>query len=144
VSNPLIHEGKEPLVGTKVFPFKLGELGVCLDTGHANLTGDIYSVIHKLSGHLRMVHAHDNRGDGDEHLAPGAGLIDWNRVLTELDQTGFHGGIILELSSMIDTQQQLAEARKGKRFLRDIGRRLALSRPPTARAPGIKLRPSSG
>ena len=113
------------------------DVGVCLDTGHANLTGDIYNVIHKLSGHLRMVHAHDNHGGGDEHLAPGTGSIDWNQVLTELDQTGFHGGIILELSSMIDTQELLAEARRAKRFLRDIGRRLALSRPPIALTSGV-------
>jgi Sugar phosphate isomerases/epimerases len=64
----------------------------------------MYTVIQKLSGHLRMVHAHDNHGGGDEHLAPGAGFIDWNRVLMELDRTGFHGGIILELSHMNDMQ----------------------------------------
>jgi sugar phosphate isomerase/epimerase len=35
------------------------EVGVCLDTGHAHLSGDLYSVMHKLGRHLRMVHAHD-------------------------------------------------------------------------------------
>jgi hypothetical protein len=65
-----------------------GEMGVCLDTGHANLTGDIYSIMHKLSRHLRMVHAHDNHGNGDEHLPPGKGYIDWSRVLTELELQG--------------------------------------------------------
>jgi sugar phosphate isomerase/epimerase len=115
------------------------EVGVCLDTGHANLTGDIYSVIQKLSGQLRMVHAHDNHGTGDEHLPPGTGLIDWHRVLTELDQTGFHGGIILELSSVMNSQQLLTEARRAKRFLRDIDRRLAhpVRR---RRAPGMHVR----
>ena len=103
------------------------EVGVCLDTGHANLTGDMYTVIQKLSGHLRMVHAHDNHGGGDEHLAPGAGFIDWNRVLMELDKTGFHGGIILELSHMNDMQRLLLEARKAKRFLREIDRHLTLT-----------------
>jgi sugar phosphate isomerase/epimerase len=103
------------------------EVGVCLDTGHANLTGDMYTVIQKLSGHLRMVHAHDNHGGGDEHLAPGAGFIDWNRVLMELDRTGFHGGIILELSHMNDMQRLLLEARKAKRLLREIDRRLTLN-----------------
>ncbi len=110
------------------------EMGVCLDTGHANLSSDIYSVMHKLGQHLRMIHAHDNHGEGDEHLAPGAGNIDWNRVLTELDRTGFRGGFILELASIGDVQHLLAQARKSKRLLRDIGRRLALSHPPTARA----------
>jgi sugar phosphate isomerase/epimerase len=109
------------------------QVGVCLDTGHANLTGDIYSIMHKLSRHLRMVHAHDNHGNGDEHLPPGKGYIDWSRVLTELEGTGFRGGFILELGSMADMQQMLVEARKAKRFLREISRRLALSHPPTAR-----------
>jgi sugar phosphate isomerase/epimerase len=108
------------------------EVGVCLDTGHANLTGDIYSIMHKLSRHLRMVHAHDNHGNLDEHLPPGKGYIDWSRVLTELEGTGFRGGFILELGSMADMQQMLVEARKAKRFLREISRRLALSHPPTA------------
>jgi sugar phosphate isomerase/epimerase len=108
------------------------QVGVCLDTGHANLTGDIYSIMHKLSRHLRMVHAHDNNGKGDEHLPPGKGYIDWSRVLNELDGTGFGGGFILELASMADMQLMLVEARKAKRFLREISRRLALSHPPTA------------
>jgi len=91
--------------------------------------------MHKLGQHLRMIHAHDNHGHEDEHLVPGHGIIDWNRLLTELDRTGFRGGFILELASINDEQHLLAEATRGKRFLRDIGRRLALSRPPTARAP---------
>jgi sugar phosphate isomerase/epimerase len=81
-----------------------------------------------------MIHAHDNHGNGDEHLAPGNGNIDWNRLLTELDRTGFRGGFILELARLGDFQRLLVEARKAKRFLRSIGRRLALSRPPTAQA----------
>jgi sugar phosphate isomerase/epimerase len=110
------------------------DVGVCLDTGHANVSGDIYSVMHKLGQHLRMIHAHDNHGNGDEHLAPGNGNIDWVRLLSELDRTGFRGGFILELARLGDVQRFLVEARKAKRFLRSIGRRLALSRPPTAQA----------
>jgi len=109
------------------------DVGVCLDTGHANVSGDIYSVTHKLGQHLRMIHAHDNHGSGDEHLAPGSGDIDWHRFLTELDQTGFRGGLILELAAIDDAQHLLAEARKAKRFLRSIGRRLAPSGLPTPR-----------
>jgi sugar phosphate isomerase/epimerase len=95
----------------------------------------MYTVIQKLSGHLRMLHAHDNHGVTDEHLAPGTGLIDWNRVLIELDETGFHGGIILELSQMKDMQRLLLEARKAKRFLREIDRRLILTLSHRSRTP---------
>jgi len=75
------------------------EVGACLDTGHAFLAKEIGTVIHKLSGHLHMVHANDNRGDRDDHLPPGEGLIDWPWVLQELKKHRFHGTLILELSS---------------------------------------------
>jgi sugar phosphate isomerase/epimerase len=109
--------------------------GTCLDTGHANLTGDIESVMYKLSGHLQMLHANDNRGDGDDHLPPGKGGIEWRDLLSRLDRTGFSGGIILELSSEVgDTRERiLEEARGARRLIRDISRELQLSHPPTGR-----------
>jgi sugar phosphate isomerase/epimerase len=43
-------------------------VGTCLDTGHAFLSGDIESVMYKLSGHLQLLHASDTRGTYDDHL----------------------------------------------------------------------------
>lgn len=110
---------------------KTVEIGTCLDTGHAYLSGDLYSVMHKLSGHLEMIHAHDNGGNYDDHRPPGDGNIDWNRLLTELSRIEFHGGFILELSGNKEPEIVLAEARRARRYLREISRRLALSSPPT-------------
>ena len=45
----------------------------------------------------------------------------------ELEKTGFHGGSILELSHMNDMQRLLLEARKTKRFLREIDRHMTLT-----------------
>jgi len=106
-------------------------VGTCLDTGHAYLSGDLYNVMHKLSGHLQMIHANDNGGQYDDHRPPGEGNIDWNRLLTELSQIEFHGGFILELSGAKEPEVVLAEARRARRYLREISRRLALSTPPT-------------
>ena len=106
-------------------------IGTCLDTGHAYLSGDLYHVMHKLSGHLQLVHANNNSGNYDDHKPPGDGNIDWNKLLTELSQIEFHGGIILELSGDKEPEIVLAEARRARRYLRDISRRLALSSPPT-------------
>jgi len=106
-------------------------IGTCLDTGHAYLSGDIYNVMHKLSGHLQMVHANDNRGNYDDHLPPGDGKIDWNRLMTELSETGFHGAFILELAGNQDAEITLKDGRRARRFLRGISRRIALSSPPT-------------
>jgi len=104
--------------------YLLGEIstctvGACLDTGHAHLSGDLGSVIHKLSGHLKMVHINDNQGDRDAHLIPGDGAIDWPWLIGELQRHHFDGGLIIEMSareneSVADT---LARARQGREFL---------------------------
>jgi len=90
-------------------------IGTCLDTGHAYLSGDLYNVMHNLSGHLQLIHANDNTGNYDDHKAPGEGNIDWKRLLTELSQIEFHGGFILELSGNKEPEIILAEARGARR-----------------------------
>jgi sugar phosphate isomerase/epimerase len=102
------------------------EVGVCLDTGHASLGGDIHNLVHKLSGHLRMIHAHDNDGTGDHHLPPGDGKIDWNKFLRDLIDVRFRGAFILEMAGKDDLAVTMANARRGRSYLRNIARRLAL------------------
>jgi sugar phosphate isomerase/epimerase len=95
------------------------EVGACLDTGHAFLARELGTVIHKLSGHLHLVHVNDNRGDRDEHLAPGEGHIDWAWFLYELRRYHFTGTLILELSSRENesTADMLARARHAREYL---------------------------
>ena len=102
------------------------EVGICLDTGHAYLSGDLRTVAHKLSGHLWMMHATDNHGKGDDHLPPGEGRIDWERLLRQMISIGFHGAIVLEVAGQDDRQAVLDGARRARRFLRDLSRRLDL------------------
>jgi sugar phosphate isomerase/epimerase len=75
------------------------DIGACLDTGHAFLAGEIGSVVHKLSGHLQLVHVNDNRGDWDAHLPPGEGGIDWRQVIGDLMRSHFRGALVLELAA---------------------------------------------
>lgn len=105
----------------------------CLDTGHAALSGDLYSVLYKLSGHMQVIHVNDNFSTSDDHLPPGKGSIDWNRVLFELSETNFHGGMILELSGATgnDMQSVLEDARQSRLYLRKIATNLYLSSPPS-------------
>jgi sugar phosphate isomerase/epimerase len=95
------------------------EVGTCLDTGHAFLAGELDTVIHKLSGHLHLVHANDNRGDHDAHLPPGQGSIDWPRVVADLKRSHFSGSLVLELSAgPADTVADvLARAQSAREFL---------------------------
>lgn len=118
-------------------------VGTCLDTGHAFLSGDIHNVMYKLSGHLQMIHASDNRGTHDDHLPPGKGSIDWPWLLGELSKTRFHGAFILELSGDRNRETVLDEARQARRFLRMIMRELDLSKPPTVETVVQPARPAS-
>jgi sugar phosphate isomerase/epimerase len=102
------------------------EVGVCLDTGHAYLGGDIHNLVYKLAGHLRMIHAHDNDGTGDNHLPPGDGKIDWNKFFRDLIAVRFRGAFILEMAGKEDPAVTMANARRARSYLRDIARRFVL------------------
>jgi len=100
------------------------KVGICLDTGHARLGEDLLAVVHKLSGHLWMVHASDNRGHYDDHLPPGDGTINWKPFLQHLNALHFNGTFIMEIAGSADRQITLEAARRGRRFLRDLTHRL--------------------
>jgi sugar phosphate isomerase/epimerase len=103
------------------------DVGICLDTGHAQLAGDLRTVAHKLAGHLWMVHVSDNHGKYDDHLPAGDGTIDWSKFLAQLQRTGFSGTLMLEIAGQDDHQAVLAGAQRGRRHLREICRRLRSS-----------------
>jgi sugar phosphate isomerase/epimerase len=103
-------------------------VGTCLDTGHAFLSGDLRTVIHKLSGHLRMLHVNDNHGDRDEHLSPGDGAIDWISLMRQLRQWRFLGPLILELADHGESPERImARARAARTYLGDILANLLLN-----------------
>jgi sugar phosphate isomerase/epimerase len=100
-------------------------VGICLDTGHAFLSGDLPHVAHKLSGHLWMVHASDNRGTFDDHLPPGDGDVPWADLFAQLQRSRFTGTIILEIAGSTDIERVLAGAQRARRFLRGLSRTCA-------------------
>lgn len=98
------------------------DVGICLDTGHAHLSGDLSTVVHKLSGHLWMVHASDNRGAFDDHLPPGEGKILWQPFLDQLEALHFAGPFILEIAGDGKMSGILERAQQSARFLQDLWR----------------------
>lgn len=97
-------------------------IGVCLDTGHAHLTGHLFAVMQKFSEHLKLVHAADNRGKKDDHLPPGKGKIDWPQLVMNLNETRFQGVFILELSGSGRKKpaKLLQVAQSARQYLREI------------------------
>jgi sugar phosphate isomerase/epimerase len=74
-------------------------VGICLDTGHAYLQGDLADAIEIVSGELVTTHVHDNRGKGDDHLVPFDGTIDWPTALMSFQKIGYDGVIMFELEN---------------------------------------------
>jgi sugar phosphate isomerase/epimerase len=81
-------------------------LGVTLDVGHmyhrdaaplAAFAGDIGRVVRLLGEKLVHLHIHDIVGATD-HVAPGTGQVDWQRLFAALRETAYQGMFCLELN----------------------------------------------
>ncbi len=73
-------------------------LKVHLDVGHANLGGDGFDVfLDRLGPHVRHVHFSDNRGNADQHMPLGVGVIPWGEVVAALRRAGYGGTVTLEV-----------------------------------------------
>ena len=76
------------------------EIGVCWDTGHANISAQDQRISLEMIGkRLRMVHINDNFAEDDVHTAPFLGTVDWKGVCEGLKAVGFSGSINLEVSA---------------------------------------------
>jgi len=73
-------------------------VGVCFDTSHTTLGHDWDGFVAVAGDRLMHVHANDHRGQFDDHLPPGDGVIDWRHIRATLEHLGFSGWIVLELS----------------------------------------------
>jgi len=73
-------------------------LGVCLDTGHANFNHlDCGSFVEELGSRLWATHIHDNDRRSDQHLIPYMGSVDWNGFFRALERVQYKGAAILEI-----------------------------------------------
>jgi sugar phosphate isomerase/epimerase len=84
--------------------------GICLDTGHAALMGDLADAIDTVAGALVTTHVHDNGGRVDDHLAPFDGRIDWPTAVMTLRKVGYEGALMFELARTAAPAVSLAKA----------------------------------
>lgn len=92
-----------------------GDVGICLDYGHANLMGDVVEAIETISGHLLTSHVHDNASKRDEHLVPFAGRINWDEAMMATQKIGYDGVMMFEVAdtgNAIDVLKKAVVARE--------------------------------
>ena len=98
VETPLPHLiGGDPAEFERLLGAVDGEIGVCLDTGHVHLGHHLGRFLEVAGDRLAHVHVHDNRGTGDDHLAPGEGSVNWEAVFSGLAGARYQGRLMLEL-----------------------------------------------
>jgi sugar phosphate isomerase/epimerase len=82
------------------------DVGLVLDTGHANLYGQLEDFVKDFSTKIVHVHAHDNRGKSDEHLGIGYGNIDWKRFAGLLKKASYERIVMVESVERVEQSVQ--------------------------------------
>lgn len=82
------------------------QFGLTLDTGHAHIQlkdsprpGRLAEFIERFSQQIAHVHASDNQGKKDEHLALGKGTLNLADLVSRLKSVGYDGTVTLEIFS---------------------------------------------
>jgi len=57
---------------------------LCFDTGHAHMKEGLHPAFETLRTYIASTHVHDNRGEGDDHLMPFDGGINWTEAVRDL------------------------------------------------------------
>jgi len=75
-------------------------IGICWDTGHANLQRvDQRKALGIIGNRLKVVHIQDNDRSSDQHLLPYCGNVNWKEIIDTLYEIGFKGDFTYEVAS---------------------------------------------
>ena len=77
-------------------------VGACLDTGHAHVSGlSPADCVLKLGNRLKATHINDNSAVGrDEHVAPFMGTINWPQTVKALRDIGYENDFAFETQNL--------------------------------------------
>ncbi len=88
-----------------------GNFGAVLDTAHLNAQKEILALsVEKLGKRIFYVHAADNDGRTNDHVAAGRGTVDWDGVIQGLKKHGFSGYVAVDVGMVADLDAQYRES----------------------------------
>jgi sugar phosphate isomerase/epimerase len=82
---------------------------LALDTGHANIYGQVQDFLTEFPDKIVHMHVHDNYGKIDQHLGIGYGNIDWEKVAGLLKKISYDKTIIVESVEHVEESRQKLE-----------------------------------
>ena len=84
--------------------------GAVLDTAHQNAQKEILALsVEKLGRRIFFVHAADNDGRVNDHVAAGRGTVDWDGVFQGLKKHKFSGYVAVDVGMVPDLDAQYRE-----------------------------------
>jgi sugar phosphate isomerase/epimerase len=98
----------------------LRDVGVCLDTGHAQLEGSVVDAVETLGKSIAVVHFSDNNGAIDDHHFPPSGSIPWKQVMRALQDHAPNALKTLEGRSVSGEKSPLEQAQSSREELEKI------------------------
>ncbi len=85
--------------------------GAVLDTAHQNAQKEILALsVEKLGKRIFFVHAADNDGRVNDHVAAGRGTVDWDGVFQGLKKHKFAGYLAIDVGMVPDLDEQYRES----------------------------------
>lgn len=94
--------------------FNSKNLGICLDTGHCNITSSLYNhngvidSLKEIRDYLCHLHIHDNFGKSDDHYLPFEGNINWKEFIRVLKEIEYKGVFMFEIRKSADNKEKEA------------------------------------
>ncbi|MEA1939445.1 MAG: sugar phosphate isomerase/epimerase [Candidatus Caldatribacteriota bacterium] len=93
--------------------FNSKSLGICLDTGHCNITSSLYNhsgvaeCLPEIKDYLYHLHIHDNSGKNDDHYLPFKGNINWEEFMKNLKNINYKGTFMFEIRKNKNNEEML-------------------------------------
>jgi sugar phosphate isomerase/epimerase len=85
--------------------------GAVLDTAHLNAQKEILALsVEKLGKRIFFVHAADNDGRVNDHVAAGRGTVDWDGIFQGLKKHKFSGYLAIDVGMVRDIDAQYRES----------------------------------
>jgi sugar phosphate isomerase/epimerase len=85
--------------------------GAVLDTAHLNAQKEILALsVEKLGKRIFFVHAADNDGRVNDHVATGRGTVDWDGIFQGLKKHKFSGYLAIDVGMVPDIDVQYRES----------------------------------
>ncbi len=105
--SPLGHDPAE--LARRIVSLNRPSVRMCFDTGHAHVTGDVFSTFRAAAPAIDYLHIHDNDGAADDHRMPGDGTIDWTRFGAALRESALSVPCMLEVFYPVPRVEALAQ-----------------------------------